>query len=197
MVLREDLEDFISQNNNLLTSAQALELGVSRPMLSLYVKEGLLRRLHAGIYCLPDKPGDQLAAMALTSSYLVFSHTSALFLGGVITREPIRHTVTIPSNVCMPGAWRDTCACFYVKPEMHSAGLIRVRTPLGNMVSAYDPERAVCDLMRSRNRFDVDTVVDAMKAYAAWPRKDLRRLAGYARMFRVRGELQRYMDILL
>ena len=197
MVLKEELTQYLGDHNNMITAEAALALGATRPMLSAYVKEGLLKRIHAGIYCLPEEKTDLMAAMSLSSSYFVFSHTTALALAGVITDSFTRPVVTIPSNVCMPGAWKDESIFFYVKPELYETGLTSACTPLGNMVPAYDAERAVCDLMRSRNRFEIETIVECMKAYAAYPEKDLRRLAAYARQFRVRGELQRYMDILL
>ena len=42
-----------------------------------------------------------------------------------------------------------------------------------------------------------ETVISAVKNYAASPDKDLNRLAVYASMFRVDKELKRYMEVLL
>ena len=44
---------------------------------------------------------------------------------------------------------------------------------------------------------DEETVISAVKNYAASPDKDLNRLAVYASMFGVDKELKRYMEVLL
>ena len=40
----------IKSNNNMITTAQVIELGFSRTILSKYVKAGLLERSRQGIY---------------------------------------------------------------------------------------------------------------------------------------------------
>ena len=44
----------IKNNNNMITTAQAIELGFTRALFSRYVKEGLLERGRRGIYILSD-----------------------------------------------------------------------------------------------------------------------------------------------
>ena len=53
------------------------------------------------------------------------------------------------------------------------------------------------DLLRSRNRMDEETVISAVKNYAAFKDKDLNRLAAYAEKFRVSKILKQYMEVLL
>ncbi|MBR3607820.1 MAG: abortive phage infection protein, partial [Lachnospiraceae bacterium] len=70
-------------------------------------------------------------------------------------------------------------------------------TTFGNEVRCYDAERTICDLLRSRNRMDEETVISAIKNYAAYKDKDLHRLAAYAEKFRVSKILKQYMEVLL
>lgn len=44
----------IKKNNNIITTAQVVEMGFSRYLLSKYEKEGLLERERQGVYTLPD-----------------------------------------------------------------------------------------------------------------------------------------------
>lgn len=37
---------------------------------------------------------------------------------------------------------------------------------MGNIVHCYDTERTICDILRSRNRIDEETVISAVKNYA-------------------------------
>ena len=44
MEINQAIMKEIQQNNNMITTAQVVELGFSRALLSKYVKEGLLER---------------------------------------------------------------------------------------------------------------------------------------------------------
>lgn len=187
----------IKKNNNMITTAQAVELGFSRYLLSKYEKEGLLERERQGVYILPDSVHDDMYTLMLRSGKIIFSHDTALFLNGLSERTPFVHSVTIPNNTRVSKVVREECTCYYIKPELHQIGAITRKTTLGNMVRCYNAERTICDLLRSRNRLDEETVISAIKNYAASSDKDLNLLAVYASQFGVDRELKRYMEVLL
>ena len=187
----------IKKNNNMITTAQAVELGFSRYLLSKYEKEGLLERERQGVYILPDSVHDDMYTLMLRSRKIIFSHDTALFLNGLSERTPFVHSVTIPNNTRVSKVVREECTCYYIKPELHQIGAITRKTTLGNVVRCYNAERTICDLLRSRNRLDEETVISAIKNYAASSDKDLNLLAVYASQFGVDRELKRYMEVLL
>ena len=184
-------------NRNMITTAEVLSLGFSKQLLLKYVRAGLLERIRQGVYILPDAIHDDMYTMMLRSEYIVFSHESALFLNGLSDRTPFMHSITLPSNKTVPGSIKDECTYFYIKPELHRLGLIERETGFGNLVRCYDPERTVCDFLRTRNRCDEETVISAIKNYAAYDKKDLNRLSDYADWLKVRRELKKYMEVLL
>lgn len=187
----------IKKNNNMITTAQAVELGFSRYLLTKYEKEGLLERERQGVYILPDSVHDDMYTLMLRSGKIIFSHDTALFLNGLSERTPFVHSVTIPNNTRVSKVIRDECTCYYIKPELHQMGAITRKTTLGNEVRCYNAERTICDLLRSRNRLDEETVISAIKNYAVSPDKDLNLLAVYASQFGVDKTLKRYMEVLL
>lgn len=187
----------IQQNNNMITTSEVVELGFSRAVLSKYVKEGLLERSRQGVYILPDSVHDDMYTMMLKSEKIIFSHETALFLNDLSERTPFEHSVTIPSNAVLSDVLREDCNCYYIKPELFKVGMVRKKTTFGNEVRCYDAERTICDLLRSRNRMDEETVISAIKNYAAFSNKDLNRLAAYAEKLRVAKILKQYMEVLL
>jgi len=187
----------IKKNNNVITTSQVLKLGFSKTLLLKYVKAGLLEKSGHGIYTLPDSVVDDMYLLMLHSSKIIFSHDSALFLNGLSERTPFKHTVTIPSDSALPKSIKDECICFYIKPELHSLGMIEKKTTFGNVVRCYNKERTVCDLLRNRNRSDEETVIAAIKNYAASVDRDLNVLSSYAERLRVSKELKKYMEVLL
>ena len=197
MTINFEILQEIKKNNNVITTSQVLKLGYSKALLTKYVKSGLLERSGHGVYTLPDAVTDDMYAMMLRSSKIIFSHETALFLNGLSERTPFLHSVTIPSDAALPVSIKDKCVCFYIKPVLHELGLTERHTTFGNTVRCYNRERTICDLLRSRSRCDEETVISAVKNYAASGEKDLNLLADYAKRLRVGKALKRYMEVLL
>jgi hypothetical protein len=197
MGINHRIHDEIKKNNNVITTSQVLQLGFSKTLLTNYVHAGLLERRGSGIYTLPGKLHDDMHALMLRSSKIIFSHDSALFLNGQSERTPFRHIVTIPSDSVLPASLKNSCTCFYIKPELHTLGMILRKTTFGNTVRCYNMERTICDLLRSRSRCDEETVISSVKNYAASKSKNLNLLAEYAKSLRVDKTLKQYMEVLL
>ena len=197
MKINSAILEALKKNNNVITTAQVVELGFSRYLLSKYEKEGLLERERQGVYVLPNSVHDEMYTLMLRSGKIIFSHDTALFLNGLSERTPFMHSVTIPNNTRVSKVIQEECVCYYIKPELHQIGMTIRKTTLGNEVRCYNAERTICDLLRSRNRLDEETVIGAVKNYAASSDKDLNLLAVYASKFRVNKELKRYMEVLL
>ncbi|MBE6020843.1 MAG: abortive phage infection protein [Clostridiales bacterium] len=187
----------LKNNNNIITTAEVIALGFTRALLTKYVKEGLLMRERQGVYSLSDSVSDDMYTLALRSNIIIFSHESALFLNGLSDRTPFVHSITIPSNKNISSIMQEECVTYYIKPELHQLGVVTKKTTLGNEVKCYNPERTICDILRSRNRLNIETVVSAIKNYAASSNKDLYLLAEYAPKFGVEKVLRNYLEVLL
>ena len=92
---------------------------------------------------------------------------------------------------------RKECKVYYIKPELFELGKTILKTPAGNNVPAYDLERTICDIIRSRNKLGTETFLAALKLYAANQKKDLNKLNSYAKKMRVSNILRQYLEVLL
>lgn len=160
-------------------------------------KKDYLERERQGVYVLPDSIHDDMYTLMLRSGKIIFSHDTSLFLDGLSEKTPFVHSVTIPNNTRVSKVIQEECVCYYIKPELHQIGMTMHKTTLGNEVRCYNAERTICDLLRSRNRLDEETIICAIKNYAASSDKDLNLLAVYSSKFRVDKVLKRYMEVLL
>lgn len=197
MEIAKNILNAMQQNNEIISLPQAEKLGVSRKTLALYAKEGLLVRLRQGVYSLPDSVEDDIFTISLSSPKIIFSHETALFLNGISERTPFDHSITIPSNSCIPSAIKGKCICHYVKSELHSLGMTKLKTTFGNEVNCYNAERTICDLVRSHNKIDEETFLSGIKNYAASRTKDLALLGRYAKQFHIFDKIQFYMGVLV
>ena len=195
--INPEILNVLAKNNNMITTSQVVSLGFSRTLLLKYVDAGLLNRVRHGVYILPDSIHDDAYTLMLRSEYIIFSHDSALFLNGLSERTPFIHTVTLPSNKAIPGSLKKECIVFYIKPQLHKLGLIEKKTTFGNLVRCYDPERTICDFIRTRERCDEESVISAIKNYASYPEKDLNKLYYYSKQLKVDKEIRKYMEVLL
>ncbi|MCI6729963.1 MAG: hypothetical protein SOY32_10250 [Candidatus Faecousia sp.] len=184
-------------HGGIIETRTALEHGISKAVLGKLCKEEQICRIAKGQYILPDEMHDELLSISKRSGQLVFSHETALFLHGISDRTPFEHTITVPSGCIPSAAIKAECKVYYIKQELFALGRTTLKTPAGNSVPAYDLERTICDVIRSRNRLGTETFLSALKQYAASPGKDLNKLDGYARQMRVTTLLRQYLEVLL
>lgn len=191
------LTELSEQGNNIITTAAAEAVGISRAMLSKLCKEGKIQRIAKGQYMLVDEMPDELLSINLRTERLVFSHETALFLHGISDRTPFVHSITAPANRVPSPSLREECKVYYIKPELFELGRTKLTTPFGNQVSCYDLERTICDIIRSRNKIGSETFLSALKQYAASPKKDLNRLNFYAKKMSLTNVVRQYLEVLL
>ncbi len=197
MIINPIIYKEMKLNNNIITTKRAIELGFSKALLPKYEKEGLIERVRQGIYILPESVHDDMYTLMLRSENIIFSHESALFLLELTERTPFEHSVTIPSDTSLPESVSGECKCYYIQPKLHRLGMIYAKTTFGNQVRCYNAERSICDLLRSRNRMDEETVIGSLKKYAAWKDKNINRLSEYAVTFHIEKKLKSYLEVLL
>lgn len=193
----KELAFIAEKNGGIVTAADAAACGISRAMLSKLCKEEKIQRIAHGQYTLPSELPDEMLVISKRSEQIVFSHETALYLHGISDRTPFEHAITVPSGSRPSAIARSACKVYYVKPELLSLGKTTLPTPMGNDVPAYDLERTICDVIRSRSRMGTETFLAALKLYAADPKKDLNKLYAYAKQLRVVNVLRKYMEVLL
>lgn len=197
MNFEEKLKSIAERNGGIIETAVAAERGISRAMLSKLYKKNVIQRITRGQYCFPDEMPDEMLSISLRSDSIVFSHETALFLQGISDRTPFEHSITVPTGFIPSVSLQKTCKVYSVKPELFSLGKTKLRTPFGNKVPAYDLERTICDVIRSRSRLGSETFLSALKMYSASPRKDLNRLDSYAKIMKISGIVRKYLEVLL
>ena len=150
-----------------------------------------------GIYLSPGAWMDEMYILHLRSAQAVFSHDSALYLHDMTLRVPLKHTVTLMTGYNPSRLTADGIKVYTVKKELYGLGIGEYPTMYGNMVRAYDPERTICDILRSRSGIEIQTFEDALKMYFSRRGKNLHRLIAYANAFRVDKMLFMYLRVLL
>ena len=190
------IDMLLKDHNGIIRTSNAVVAGISRTTLVTLVKTGKLERIAHGQYIRSDNMADELYMLQMRSDKIVFSHETALFLHDMAERTPFQHSLTIPSSDKLSSTLSDGCKVYYVKPELYGLGRCIVKSKMGNDVAAYDAERTICDILRSRSRIDSQTFAEAMKSYAVRKGQNWNRLREYAEVFRVTKLLRQYLEVL-
>ena len=193
----EKLEKLIQKQHGTVLSADLDIYEIPRTYLQMMVAEGKLERVDRGVYVSIDAIEDEMYAMQTKYPKLIYSHETALYLHGLSDRTPFEYSASVPSGYKVVGSVADRFKIYYIKKELHELGLETMKSSHGNPIRAYDVERTVCDLIRSRSRIDVQILNDALKRFVKLKSADHSILLEYARKLKVEAVLKSYLEVLI
>lgn len=180
-----------------VTAAQVTAAGILRGHVGVLVAQGRLERVGRGVYVLPHTLEDEWLTLQSRFKRGVFSRESALFLHGLTDRTPDRFCMTFPAGYNIGTVRKEHVRVNRVKADLHGQGVVEVRSPSGHGLRAYDAERTLCDILKSRSGTDAHVVSDAFKRYVRRRGKNVPRLSAFAKLLRVEGKVRAYLEALL
>ena len=193
----EEIQQIADSNNGFIRTGDIEAAGISRPMLRKFVDAGKLERVRKGLYILAGDLADEFALIQIQSTKAIFSYGTALYLWGLSDRTPHIFDITVPQGTNMSRLKRDNenLRCHYVQPEIYDLGIAEVKSPQGGTVRLYDKERCICDLIRDKEKVDIQIYRQAIKDYFN-TRADRRKLFKYSKILGVEEKVRTYMEVL-
>lgn len=189
-------EEIVDDSGILLTK-NAIEAGISKHALYNFIRNNGFEKAAHGVYASPETWKDENYILSLRCPQGVLSHDEALYYHGLTDREPLQKTITIYTGYGTSRMVADGIKVFTVKKELLDIGKEIVKTSYGHDIPLYNRERTICDLIRSRNRFEIQDFQAALKTYIMGKNKNLNRLMEYAKLFHVDKKIREYMEVLL
>lgn len=189
-------EEIVDDSGILLTK-NAIEAGISKHALYNFIRNNGFEKAAHGVYASPETWKDENYILSLRCPQGVLSHDEALYYHGLTDREPLHKTITIYTGYGTSRMVADGIKVFTVKKELLDIGKEIVKTSYGHDIPLYNRERTICDLIRSRNRFEIQDFQTALKTYIMGKNKNLNRLMEYAKLFHVDKKIREYMEVLL
>lgn len=189
-------EEIVDDSGILLTK-NAIEAGISKHALYNFIRDNGFEKAAHGVYASPETWEDENYILSLRCPQGVLSHDEALYYHGLTDREPLQKTITIYTGYGTSRMVADGIKVFTVKKELLDIGKEIVKTSYGHDIPLYNRERTICDLILSRNRFEIQDFQTALKTYIMGKNKNLNRLMEYAKLFHVDKKIREYMEVLL
>lgn len=193
----EKLEELIQEQHGTILSSDLDLNEIPRVYLHMMVAEGKIDRVERGVYVSVDSIEDEMYAMQTKYSKLIYSHETALFFHGLSDRTPFEYSATVPSGYKVVGSVAERFKIYYIKKGFHGLGAETIKSVHGNPIRIYNIERTICDLIRSRNRIDVQILNDALKRFVRLKSPDYSVLMDYAKKLKTDTILRNYLEVLL
>lgn len=179
-ILTNSIKQIMEENNGVVSSRMIEPLKISRQYLSILESNNEIERVSRGIYQSPDVFEDSFYSFQSKYKKAIFSHMNALYFFGMTEEFPYNYTVTVPQSYHVYTV-NEKCNVFYVSDDILELGICKVETPNGNKIRVYDIERSICDIIRSKNRMDLEQVKKTIRQYMKSNDKDMSKLSEYSK----------------
>ena len=191
------LETLLREKEGMLLTKDIIEVGISKQLLSKYVKKGYIERVAQGVYLSKDAFEDEMYVLQARSKKAIFSHETALYLHDLTDRDPLQYTVTLPSGYNASNFKNDGIYVYFIKNDLLNLGVEYGKTPFGRNIRVYNKERTICDIVRNRNGIDSAIFNEGIRRYLSEKEKDIPKLLQYAEKFRVEKIIRQYVEVLI
>ena len=197
MTKYEQINNILQKNNGYLFTSDIAKANISRTYLATYVKDNNLEKVAYGIYVSEDTFIDNLYIIQHSNPTAIYSGETALYLNGLLEREDSQTCVSVPSGNHNFRLKNRGLIVHQENPKIYGMGAIELDTNLGNAVMVYNKERSICDCIKKRKSYDVQTYQAALKNYMRSKNKDLAQLLKYADVLNIRDEVMKYVEVMV
>ena len=193
----ETLTQMVERGNGYLLTADVVSQGISKPTLAEYAAKYNMERVAQGVYLSADSWPDELYQIFLLNQRIIYSHESALFLHGLMEREPRFIHLSVPAGYNATHLRKRGFHVYQIKKDLFEIGRQTIITGFGNTVPVYDRERTICDMIRYKESTDVQIFQYALKEYMRSNKKNLNNLMEYAEHFGIVEKVRTYTEVML
>lgn len=140
----------IENNNGYISTEMAKDFNIGLRQLQRYANSGFLTRVAQGLYHHDDFERDLFYETQFRLPKGIFSYESSLYLQGLIPFDNERKI-----NITIPSGWssnlikdKNSYEFHYIKEDLWELGQEIIINPNGNIVTVYDKERTLIELLK-------------------------------------------------
>lgn len=191
------LDKLLEEQNGYIRLIDAQNEGVSKYTVMEYVRKNEMEKLAPGVYISSDAWEDRLYLLQLRNRKIVFSHESALYMHNLSDREPFSPVITVGRGYNAKHLKDKGVVVHTVRPEWLELGLTHAQTFTGNTVRIYDRERCICDIIKNKNKMDIQVFQMALTSYFTDGDKNIHNLMKYSEIMGISDKVRQYTEVLL
>lgn len=163
MCPEQEFNEFIKRNNGIFKYSDLLELGYNQRQIKKLEQSGVIERVSKGIYSHKDYFPDMLKIYQMENRKLIYSHETSAYLHDLTERFPRSFSVTTESGYHLRK--KDELTVYYIRKELFHLGIEEVKNMSGNMIRTYDKERTICDMVRNKDKMELQVYTEVIQNY--------------------------------
>lgn len=191
------LNELIDDNNGYLIASIAIKNGYSRQSVLYHAKKNNMQRISKGIYAKKDVWVDDLFCTYLNNQEIIYSFQTSLYLNGLMEREPAFTDVTVKYGYNATHLKKRGLIIHTSIDRLFQLGVKPIKTSFGNIVNSYDMERTICDIVKNKEKIDIQVFNYALNEYVKRKDKRIPTLLEYASKLKVLDQIKMYLEVLL
>ncbi len=197
MTNEEKILKILKDNNGIVTTKEVEENNIDKIYLTRLVKKGIIDKIKRGLYVSKNSWGDEYFNLVYGTT-AIYSYETALYLLGLCESVPLKYNLSVPRGYNASLNYNDKVILHFVKREYLEIGKVNIKSPQGQMITCYNAERTICDLLKDKQNQDIETLKYAISEYLKDKKsRDLPKLMEYAKTFNVEGALNNYLEVLM
>ena len=178
------------------TTEQLMCQGIPFSRINEWLSSGRIEKVDRGVYALPNAKRDELALIQYRYDRCIFSGITALSIHGLSDHISESYHVTFPQGY-NPSSLKDCpweLSITRSVPKIYDLGKTEIATEQGNVITVYDKERSLCDILRGRG-MPPFIVKAAMKRYFTSSNRDPDLLRYYAEELHVSDRVSFFLEL--
>lgn len=197
MTNEEKILKILKDNNGIITAKEVKENNIEKIYLTRLVNKGVIDRVKRGLYVSKNSWGDEYLNL-IYGTNAIYSYETALYFLGLCESVPIKYNLTVPRGYNGSLNHNDKVFLHFIKREYLEIGKVSIKSPQGQIITCYNAERSICDLLKDKQNQDIETLKYAISEYLRNKNsRDLPKLMEYAKTFNVEEALNNYLEVLM
>lgn len=129
------------------------------------------------------------------SKVAIFSYISALYFHGFTDIIPLEMEATVYKGYNTHRI-SGNVRIHYVTKAIYYLGITKCQTMFGNIVKAYDLERTICDLIKSRSEIEAEVFSKTINKYVRYVNKNLNKLYEYSKKMKIYEKVKEILEVV-
>lgn len=197
MTNEEKILKILKNNNGIITTKEIKENNIANVYLTRLANKGDIERVKKGLYVSKASWGDEYFNL-IYGINAIYSYETALYFLGLCESIPMSYNLTVPRGHKSSLNYNSKVILHFIKREYFEIGKIHIKSPQGQMITCYNAERTICDLLKDKKNQDIETLKYAIREYLKNKKaRNLPKLMEYAKIFNVYETLNNYLEVLM
>ena len=156
--LLEALTAEMKKTGGIMKTAQLYKLSFTDRMIREFTKDGILKRIKSGYYCMEDMNIPEEALVSRLFNDGVLCMDTALYCYGYIETRPLAWHIAVDKDTSKSRFSMDypLIKPYYAEKKVLQIGVADIDIE-GNPFKIYNKERLICDCIRFENSLEHDT----------------------------------------